>query len=168
MSQQHNRFTFSLRDLIWFTLVAALAIGFVRERASVKVHGSANERLESELRTNQKLVSVLTDMYRVTNYEAGQSTANGRPLYLNRRLDSYDVVRLLLSKSDCVILGEVEEERGIMQAHEAASHYSTELKVRILDVAKGEGLPIGELIELHIDCVPHFRRRVKSGSFSLA
>jgi hypothetical protein len=154
MNQRQNRLSFSLRDLIWFMLVTALAVGFVRERATVQVLKTANQRLESELKTSQTLASVLTDMYRVTNYEAGPSTANGRPLYLNKRLDSYDIMRLLLSKSNCVILGEIEEEPGIMMAHEAASHFSAQLKVRILDIAKGEGLPIGELICIHIDSVP--------------
>jgi hypothetical protein len=154
MSQRQNRLSFSLRDLIWFTLVAALAVGFVLERANLQVLTTANQRLESELKTHQKLASVLNDMYRVTNYEAGPSTANGWPLYANKRVDSYDIIRLLLSKSDCVILGETEEEAGVMMAHEAGSHYSTRLKVRILDVAKGEGLPIGELVDIHIDCVP--------------
>ena len=155
MSQRNNYFAFSIRDLIWLMLVVALVVCLFRDRGRLQVLGTAIRGLESELKTTQKLASVLNDMYRVTNYEVGTGAANGWPPgYSSKRLDSYDIIRLLLSKSDCVILGEVTDEPGVMMAHEAGTHYSMRLKVRIIGVAKGEGLPVGEQIDVHIDCIP--------------
>jgi hypothetical protein len=150
---------FSIRDIIWLTAVVALSLCWYRERSESRILASEKAKTESELATAKTLGSVLFDVFRIHDYKESYSApgthlSGAYPRALQPKtplLTGDDVLRVLLSKDDCVFLGEVVDDSGDYTAHEAGSHISSDRKVRIIDVAKGKGLPVGEQITLEVD-----------------
>jgi len=74
---------------------------------------------------------------------------------------SYDVMRLLLSNADLVILGEVEDERGGF-SREGGTHVANICEIRIIEVLKGTP-PSVQAIDVLVDLITDSPFQPKKG-----